>query len=103
MDKKKRHRIIKIEGVRFKLYFEKDGEYLVLPDFEKNPQYTKKGYPYQLLIHDDCPYCSPPGEVCGGCKYFKSYPDSPIGVCKNERLRQKQKIGVMDRAQKKEI
>ena len=86
-----------IEGAEFDVPIRYDEttrrERELLPDFLETPVYTPSGERVMLTIEDACAHAEPAdGEIqcvdCGSCRYYRQVPDTLLGVCGHEAMRQ---------------
>ena len=86
------YKIIKISNKEFEIrygYYEESDRYSkynepipIYPDFIKNPEYTKEGFPLVTQMQDKCKYFKGnlKEESCFKCLHYKEVEDL-IGIC----------------------
>lgn len=94
------YKVVKLHGktfeIRYGYYedFEKaSGEPIpIFPDFQREPEYTKEGYPFVTQMQELCLYGKSKFKegFCADCEYF-SQGDELIGICTNKKTRKKLK------------
>ncbi len=83
-----------IDGDRLDVVFRYDDEWNVwlgdYPYFKSEPRLTPSGRPWRNAVCIECPYSTEHDGECGCCPHFvRQKQGDMIGVCFNERLRER--------------
>lgn len=100
-----------IEGAEFDVptYYDEvtRREREVLPDFLENPIYTPSGERVMLTIEDACENAESADDEttcidCGSCRYYRQVPDTLLGVCGHETMRENSNVPETGSGEKEE-